>query len=420
MVVINRGGHTHMQAGIAFVKRHILAVVAIFIALGGSSYAAVSGVATPKKSKTYYACVTTTYQTLNLTTKNGKCRPGQRKISFAAEGQRGKRGLTGKTGARGVTGAAGMAGAKGADGERGPAGASVLGSPGVKGDKGDTGEAGAQGDSGLDGAVGPQGLQGDKGDAGATGAAGAKGDAGAQGLQGLKGDKGDAGSQGLKGDNGTQGLKGETGSQGLIGLQGPKGDTGSQGAKGDNGAKGDKGDAGAPGAKGDKGDAGAPGAKGDKGDPGPAGPAGGGIGLIDGNNVKLGAVVSTDRDSTTVVTATGHVIDIPWTGQFTPAQIYYTGQNCSGTAYLNDGRGGTGPFSPLLGKWVVYSGSMNTLMVPATVNNGFSMGEAMTAATIDNPTCGANAGTRSGWKLTAISRANVGLPNTIATPLRFG
>jgi hypothetical protein len=139
--------------------------------------------------------------------------------------------------------------------------------------------------------------------------------------------------------------------------------------------------------------------------------------LVDGNNVTLGRVISSDAAGATVLTSTGYQVTIPFDGVFQPAQIYYTGANCTGTAYLNDGNGGTPPFSDISGKWVVFSGSMNTLMVPATVTSGYSTGQAFTAATIDNPTCGASPGTASGWKLTSITHAAAGLPAVIATPI---
>ncbi len=114
------------------------------------------------------------------------------------------------------------------------------------------------------------------------------------------------------------------------------------------------------------------------------------------------------------------MIAIPWTGTFQPAQIWYTGTNCTGTAYLNDGGDGTPPFPKIFGKWVVFSGSANSLMAPTTVSGGTSTAETFTAQSIDNPTCGNNAAfTREGWKLSAVSRATVGLPATIAVPLRL-
>ena len=60
---------------------------------------------------------------------------------------------------------------------------------------GPAGAAGAKGDTGAAGATGP------KGDAGAAGATGPKGDAGAAGAPGLKGDKGDKGDPGTSGNN---------------------------------------------------------------------------------------------------------------------------------------------------------------------------------------------------------------------------
>jgi hypothetical protein len=411
-----------MRAVGTFVRNNAIGVTALFLALGGTSYAVTGTVKKSDEGNTLYACVTPKYHTMNLSSKNAKCPNGAKKISFNAKGATGAAGVAGAAGAAGAKGEKGdqgAAGAKGADGAQGPAGPSVFGSPGrqgeqglqgEKGDKGDTGAAGEKGDVGPIGPTGENGAKGDTGDAGAAGSAGAagakgdKGDTGSAGSAGAKGDKGDAGSAGSAGAKGDQGL------QGLIGLTGAKGDKGDAGAAG---AKGDKGDPGATGAKGDKGD------KGDPGVQGPPGASGGGIHLVDGNNVTLGTVMTSDRDSATVLTSTGYQIDIPFNGVFKPAQIYYTGSSCSGTAYLNDGGGGNGPFGTINAKWVVYSGTQNTLMAPATVANGVSTGEAFTAATIDNPTCGAAAYKASGWKLTAVSRATVGLPATIATPLKL-
>ena len=405
-----------MAPVLSFARRHIIGVVALFIALGGTSYAAIDTVA-QKSNKTYYACVTQAHNTLNLSTKAAKCPAGQRKISFNAKGADGVKGAKGDQGAAGLRGETGPTGPKGADGERGPTGPSVLGSPGAlgaKGDKGDTGETGAVGA---------------KGDTGAMGAVGAKGDTGATGLPGLAGA---TGPQGAKGDTGNTGATGLPGLAGATGPQGAKGDTGNTGAAGPAGAKGDTGDRGATGAAGpagatgDRGPAGATGANGaagpagPQGPAGPAGPAGGGIRLIDGNNVTLGTVVSSTRAGATVVTSSAYQVTVNFDGTFTPAQIYYTGANCTGTAYLNDGNGGTGPFDRIFGRQVVFSRAMNTLMVPATVTNGTALGVAFTSATIDNPLCGASAGTVSGWQLTAITRAAAGLPATIATPLRLG
>ncbi|WP_037409916.1 collagen-like domain-containing protein [Candidatus Solirubrobacter pratensis] len=313
-----------MKVGLSFARRHALGAAALFIALGGTSYA-VTGDMTQKQSKTYYACVTAHFHTLNLSTEKGKCGSGERKISFSAAGPRGEKGAAGARGLQGLAGPGGPSGAKGDAGEQGPPGptTSVLGSPGSPGAKGE------------------------KGDTGATGAPGPKGDTGAPGPQGAKGDKGDTGATG------------------------------------------------------------------------PAGPAGGGVRLIDGNNVTLGTVIASGSSSATVLTSTGYQMDIPFDGKFYPAQIYYTGGSCSGTAYLNDGQGGTPPFGAMNGKWVVYSGSLKSLMAPAGVSNGVATAEAFTAATIDNPDCGPDTGTRSGWKLTPITRSAAGLPDTIAMPLHL-
>ena len=173
-------------------RQHVIAVVALFMALGGTSYAMV-GATSASDSKTLYACITERYKTLNLTTATAKCPSGQRKISFNAKGERGAAGAAGVAGA---AGAVGPAGPKGETGERGPAAPSVLGSPGTKGDtgpKGDTGASGPKGDTGTAGAAGPKG---DTGATGAAGAAGPKGDTGATGAAGPVGATGATGPAG--------------------------------------------------------------------------------------------------------------------------------------------------------------------------------------------------------------------------------
>jgi len=109
------------------------------------------------------------------------------------------------------------------------------GEAGPPGLKGDPGPQGLQGLRGLTGDTGPQGLRGLTGD---TGPQGLKGDTGDTGPQGLKGDTGDTGPQGLKGDTGAtgpQGLKGDTGATGPQGLKGDTGETGPQGLPGRDG-----------------------------------------------------------------------------------------------------------------------------------------------------------------------------------------
>ena len=141
--------------------------------------------------------------------------------------------------------------------------------------------------------------------------------------------------------------------------------------------------------------------------------------LVDGNNVTLGRVLSSSRDGSTVLTSTGHQVFTSYDGVFYPAQLYYTGSNGTGTAYLNDGGGGTiTEVEKINGKWVVYSGSFASLMEPDTVVDGTEANTTFTALSIDNPTnSNFAAATRSGWKLKTITRAAAGLPATIALPI---
>jgi hypothetical protein len=209
---------------------------------------------------------------------------------------------------------------------------------------------------------------------------------------------------------------------GATGAQGPKGDTGATGAQGNpgaTGAQGPQGNPGATGAQGPKGDTGATGATGPQ---GPAGPSGGGVSVVDANNVTLGKVLESSQFEVTVLTSTGFMVSIPWTGVFDRAQIWYTG-SCSsvGTGWLNDGEGSANsPIEHLLGKWLVFSGSLNTLEKPTTVGaDGTEASTTLSAASIDNPDCAnqSPASTESGFQLTPITNAAAGLPATIKPPL---
>lgn len=119
-----------------YLRQHHLALVALFIALGGTSYAAVARVTSSPGR--LYACVTQAYHTLNLSSASGVCPRGQSKISWNRVGQRGARGP------RGTIGSAGPPGSSGATGPAGPLGP-----------QGDTGPAGPPGPRGAQGPAGP-------------------------------------------------------------------------------------------------------------------------------------------------------------------------------------------------------------------------------------------------------------------------
>ncbi len=140
---------------LAYLRRHHIGLLALFIALGGTSYAAAK---LPRNS-----------------VGAAQLRSGAVTEGKLAQGVRDQLGRT-------------VVGSPGAPGSQGPAGPQ-----GLKGDKGDTGAQGLKGDTGAQGLKGDTGLTGKQGDQGTQGA---KGD---QGIQGVKGDKGDAGAQGIPG-----------------------------------------------------------------------------------------------------------------------------------------------------------------------------------------------------------------------------
>lgn len=160
-------GASMIGKSLSYVRSNAIAFMALFVALGGSSYAITASPESGEVSATrgtLYACVTPTHKTLNLTTARAKCPQGQRKISWNIAGPAGK---NGKNGAGGAAGAAGANGAQGPEGIPGP-----QGPMGLTGATGGIGELGPTGESGPTGATGSTGVSGDPGPTGATGITG--------------------------------------------------------------------------------------------------------------------------------------------------------------------------------------------------------------------------------------------------------
>jgi hypothetical protein len=150
---------------------------------GAALLLAASGGASPATAATgstrIYACVAGASKTLQLTTKNARCRRGQTKIVWNVTGVAGPRVPEGDAGTSGATGAKGDAGAAG---PAGPAGS--IGATGPRGDAGPTGSVGPRGTIGETGPAGPRGEPGDigpEGPRGETGAAGPRGETGPPG-----------------------------------------------------------------------------------------------------------------------------------------------------------------------------------------------------------------------------------------------
>jgi len=147
--------------------------------------------------------------------------------------------------------------------------------------------------------------------------------------------------------------------------------------------------------------------------------------LKDGNGTALGKVVSMDRNGISFVTSTGYFFTTTWNGLVSPAQVYYT-QPCAtaanGEFYLNDGGGSTNPGNRIMmGKFGVFSRSVNAWMVPATVTQGYATSVSFLAGGLDNPACSEtpSPNTRGGWKLRTATTAELGLPASGATVNQF-
>src|SRR4051794_20652124 len=111
---------------LSLMRQQPIALLALFIALSGSSYAAVSSRSAQSAGKNVvYGCVGENTGRLRVVDSPIRCGSLESPISFNREGDRGpqgKRGNVGPEGDRGVQGFAGRPGARGGIGATGAAG----------------------------------------------------------------------------------------------------------------------------------------------------------------------------------------------------------------------------------------------------------------------------------------------------------
>jgi hypothetical protein len=132
----------------------IVALIALFVALGGVAVGAGSPFGGTSSDKQIRGCVSKS-GALTIPKGNRRCARGQTEITW---NKRGPRGLQGEQGLKGDAGA--------------------PGTPGTPGTPGERGFAGPTGPAGADGAAGPTGPRGPTGPAGPTGPRGPTGPAG--------------------------------------------------------------------------------------------------------------------------------------------------------------------------------------------------------------------------------------------------
>jgi hypothetical protein len=137
--------------------------------------------------------------------------------------------------------------------------------------------------------------------------------------------------------------------------------------------------------------------------------------LKDKNGVSQGYLIGYDNSYFTVENS-GYLYQIDADGTFPPAQIWWTGANCTGTPYLNDGQGNSGG-ATMLAKQLTYSAKTNSLYTLSNPNaNGISTSVPVSAQSIENPTCMNSVASVGGWALTATTPTTVGSTAT-GTPL---
>ncbi|MDX6690130.1 MAG: hypothetical protein QOG15_1587 [Solirubrobacteraceae bacterium] len=170
-----------LRAGMTYAN--VVGTLALFVALGGVSYAAVTLPAHSVGTKELKTGAVTSAKVRNGSLRTKDFRNGRL-----------PRGAEGSAGADGADGTAGRPGANGAPGPKGEPGApGAKGEPGLAATSGAAGPEGPRGPAGADGATGPAGPQGPAGSNGSQGASGSPGPIGPMGPGGTAGSQGPSG-----------------------------------------------------------------------------------------------------------------------------------------------------------------------------------------------------------------------------------
>jgi hypothetical protein len=119
-MIAGLAGVPEMDHVLAYVRRHHLALIALFVAFGGTSYAAVN--ANPGRSGLIDGCYTAKTGALRVISAGKKCAKGQLALSWNQKGQSGPQGPAGAQGPPGQTGLQGPPGPS-----SGPAGGALTG-----------------------------------------------------------------------------------------------------------------------------------------------------------------------------------------------------------------------------------------------------------------------------------------------------
>jgi hypothetical protein len=162
-----RAMFTRMRAGLTYAN--VVGTVALFVALGGASYAAVKLPVNSVGTKQLKSAAVTSDKV-----RDGSLRTRDFQNGALPRGKMGDPGQDGQPGDGGPAGPRGEHGPAGATGDAGPAGANGLagdgGSPGPAGNDGPAGPAGPTGPTGSSGPSGPPGSIGPPGPMGPPGA----------------------------------------------------------------------------------------------------------------------------------------------------------------------------------------------------------------------------------------------------------
>lgn len=113
-----------LRALVGHVRRQPVAYLALFVALGGTSFAAVTAI--PGSDGVIHGCYRAKAGQLRVVKARARCRKGEKPLSWSQRGPQGANGVQGPSGPAGAPGAAGAVGIQGEQGLPGAAGSAVA------------------------------------------------------------------------------------------------------------------------------------------------------------------------------------------------------------------------------------------------------------------------------------------------------
>jgi hypothetical protein len=144
--------------------------------------------------------------------------------------------------------------------------------------------------------------------------------------------------------------------------------------------------------------------------------------VVDGNGVVLGRVLQAPTSlgpfsfqQYAVLTSTGYVVNFNGDGSSPTVALWFSGANCTGSAYALQGNA---PGMQVQANFTIWNGAKGQYYAPANADaSGLSTIVSSTFMSNGDSACNTG-GAVNGLLMTPLTNAQVGLPATVASPLK--